>query len=505
MGPLGDNAVQSEATEVDILIVGLGPVGATLAALLGCRGIRVLAIESQKEVYPLPRAAHVDHEIMRIFQSIGLIDAIKPHIRMAPDYEFRTASGATIVRFERQGMIGASGWPVGFNVYQPGIERALWDLLSSLETVETARETRFKRVLANGSQGVTVEIEGNSGRREVSARLLIGCDGASSAVREDSAISLKDFYFDEPWLVLDARIADESGFPTLNLQFCDPMRPTSFVHMGPGRLRWEFMLKPDEDPEQMKDPKRVDGLLAPWRQMGAIEVERCAVYRFHGLIAEQWRNESVLLAGDAAHQMPPFLGQGLCSGLRDAANLAWKIGEVLSGSSPALLDTYQTERAPHVQFVVEKAIEMGRLVCTLDPQEAAERDAAMLASPRIGKPIAFPPLSDGLLLEGTPGAGEIFPQTINAEKHDFLDDRLGNRAWLIVGNGPAAPASEAIRSVSLESDLPIELAAPLSEWLLDRRAPAVLVRPDRYVFGTGDAETLLAAYSAMQAQPEKII
>jgi 3-(3-hydroxy-phenyl)propionate hydroxylase len=314
-------------------------------------------------------------------------------------------------------------------------------------------------------------------------------------VRESLGIRLDDYGFDEPWLVLDARTSDESGFPKSNLQLCDPLRPTTFIHMGPGRLRWEFMLKPDEDPEQMLQVASLQTLLEPWQAMGAIEVERSAIYRFHGLVAKQWRDRRVFLAGDAAHQMPPFMGQGMCAGLRDAANLAWKLEHVLrSGSHQALFDSYQSERDPHVRYVIQRAIEMGRVVCTLDPEAAARRDAEMLAAPRIGAPAPLPGLRNGWLFAGTPSAGEMFPQPFDPEGGSRLDDRLGPGAWLLRRGGSALDSGEQLVEVNLESDLPEPLAAPLRAWLDTAGQSAVLVRPDRYVFGTGEPAELLQAY-----------
>lgn len=468
----------------DVLVIGLGPVGATLAALVGQTGRSVIAIDPQRDVYPLPRAAHFDHEIMRLFQAIGIVDAIAPHIRVAPDYEFRTADGKTLMRIVRDGVIGASGWPVGFNFYQPGIERALRARLAEMPTVRTLVGAKFVGFGTERDATAMVSVASEEfGERRIEARIVIGCDGAWSPVREACGIGLDDYGFDEPWLVLDALVDDEAVFPAMNLQVCDPERPTTFVHMGPGRLRWEFMLKPGEDPDAMRHPASLDALLASWRAAGAILVERTAVYRFHGLVAHRWRHGRVLLAGDAAHQMPPFMGQGLCSGLRDAANLAWKIDEVLTSGVFDLLDSYQAERDAQVRYVIERAIEMGRVVCTLDPLRAAARDADMSASPKIGVPIPFPAIR-GVTLDGSAAAGTIFPQPV-VDGEGRLDDMLGPGAWLIHRAGPAPCDSAAFRVIDAVRDLPLGTAQTVSAWLADLGVDAVLVRPDRYVFGTG--------------------
>lgn len=486
--------MQPYDVECDVLVVGLGPVGAVLTALLGHSGRSVLAVEPQSEVYPLPRAAHIDHEIMRLFQSLGILDDIAPYVRVAPDYEFRTADGQTLMRLERDGVIGASGWPTGFNFYQPGIERAVRARIAAMPGVSVEIGWKFSAFERRDADHVTTIItDANGVARRVRARFVVGCDGAWSPVREACGIRLDDYGFDEPWLVLDALVTDESCFPPMNLQLCDPERPTTFVHMGPGRLRWEFMLKPGEAAEAMRQPAQIDTLLASWRARGAITVERTAVYRFHGLVAIEWRQGRVLLAGDSAHQMPPFLGQGLCSGLRDAANLAWKLDASLASGDLAILDSYQAERDAHVRHVIERAIEMGRVVCTLDPQRAAARDREMLARPRIGTPEPFPAIR-GLTLDADPVAGTIFPQP--AEDEARLDDFLGAGAWLI-GEGVAdIPAARTLRLIDPKTDLPRRAGRFVRGWLADRGADAVLVRPDRYVYGIGNAADLAAQWLA---------
>jgi 3-(3-hydroxy-phenyl)propionate hydroxylase len=486
--------------DCDVLIAGFGPVGATLAALLGQQGLSVIVIEPERDVYPLPRAAHLDHEIMRIFQGIGVINAMRPHMREAPDYEFRSAGGQTLMRVMRKGVLGASGWPVSFNVYQPGIERAIRAAVADLPDVRVIHGARFTGILQNDAQRVVAPVDEAGAAGSYAARFLVGCDGAWSPVREAFHGGLDDYAFDEPWLVLDALVADEERFPPMNLQVCDPQRPTSFVHMGPGRLRWEFMLKPDEDPAEMKANAAITRLLEPWRRLGPIEVERLAVYRFHGLVARRWRSNRVFIAGDAAHQMPPFMGQGLCSGLRDAANLAWKLAAAVTGrASETLLDTYQDEREPHVRCVIERAIEMGRLVCTLDPQKAAARDAQLLPSPRIASPAPFPPLAAGCLLLGAVAAGEIFPQAVDSERSAYLDDCLGHGACLIYRVDLPVEKTAALAELDVTcidvAHLPPWLSSSVAGWLDEHDVTSVLVRPDRYAFGAGPPDLLLRSYA----------
>jgi 3-(3-hydroxy-phenyl)propionate hydroxylase len=490
--------VVARALSCDVLMVGLGPVGAALTALLGRRGIETLAIDRETEVYPLPRAVHFDHEIMRIFQGLGVAEEIGRHTRDLPAYEFRAADGGLLMRLDPQAETG-SGWGSGYMFHQPGLETALRGAVATAPTAQTSLGWRFDS-FTQDADGVTVGVTTPEGPKTIRARYLVGCDGASSPVREAMGGGLFDFQFDEPWLVVDARVLPGARTPEINLQICDPARPTTCVLSGPGRHRWEFMMLPGEAPDAMLNDAVIEGLIAPW-DCGPLEIERKAVYRFHGLAAERWRLGRVLLAGDSAHQMPPFAGQGMCSGLRDAANLAWKLEAILAGrAGESLLDSYQAERDPHVRALIQLAIGMGRVVCTLDRDAAAARDAGMLAARAGGAPPLPParpaPFADGCILAGSLAAGELFPQPTSGSAANRLrmDDLLGPEAWLITRQ-PIAAAPDGVRVV----DLGIEALAPfrdaLDTWLTHRQAEAVLVRPDRYVFGTGAPADLAQAWT----------
>jgi 3-(3-hydroxy-phenyl)propionate hydroxylase len=487
------------AFDCDVLVVGLGPVGAALAALLARRGVSVIAVERDTEIYPLPRAVHFDHEIMRLFQQLGVADEVARHSVALPPYEFRNAAGQLLMSFPPD-YEAPCGWASGYMFHQPTLERALRDILATEKTADVRIGWSFGG-LAPDADGVTVRLSSPEGPAELRARYLVGCDGGSSPVRRAVGVGLFDYGFDEPWLVVDVKVQPGARTPGVNLQLCDPERPTTCVLSGPGRHRWEFMLLPGETAEKVLRDGFVETLIAPW-DCGPVEIERRAVYRFHGLVAERWRVGRVLLTGDAAHQTPPFAGQGMCSGLRDAANLAWKLDAVLAGQAdPALLDTYQPEREPHARSLIELAIGMGRMVCTLDKAAAAARDRDMLARIAAGAPPLPPlrpaPLTVGCVLAGSPGAGEIFPQPTRGQGHRRLrlDDGLGEGPWLISrrpADGAAGIALHHLGDPALAA-----FAGDLRAWLdAHDRAEAVLVRPDRYVFGTGDPATLTAAWAS---------
>ena len=475
----------------DVLIIGGGPTGVTLAALLAKRGISVIVAEKEAEIFPLPRAAHIDHEGMRILQDAGAAEAVMATSRRADRYEFRNVRGKLLMCLDGAESIGPGGWPVANMIHQPSVEAALRASLAA--RAPGALRSRWEMLsFAEDADGVTARFATPEGERAIRTRWLVGADGARSPVRKACGIAFEDLGFEEPWLVVDVLVDDLSRLPAANLQICDPARPTTCVLMGEGRHRWEFMILPGETPEGISTPESVERLLLPWKVAGAVRIERTAVYTFRARIAEQWRKGRVLLAGDAAHQTPPFAGQGMCSGLRDAANLAWKLAAVTKGEAQeALLDTYQPERAPNLRATIDMAIMMGRMVCTTSRLAAWLRDTKFALARMLGKlpdgPPAYPPLDKGAILAGSPGAGSYFPQLIGADGAR-LDDVLGPGAWLVrradLGEGRLAP-----------------FAAGLSDWLDRHGAGAVLVRPDRYVFASGQPEVLASGWQAAMASP----
>ena len=473
------------ALDCDVLITGGGPTGVTLAVLLARRGVSVIVAEKEGDIYPLPRAAHIDHEGMRILQEAGVAEAVMQTARRANRYDFLNAKGEVLLRFEGAGQTGPGGWPVANMIHQPSVETELRGALAAQPAAQLHSLWELKRFTDDG-EGVTATLATPEGERTIRARYLVAADGARSPVREASGITFDDLNFEEPWLVVDVLVDDYSKLPTENLQICDPERPTTCVLMGEGRHRWEFMIKPGETSEQVSEDAFVERLMEPWNVKGAVRLERKAVYTFRARIAAQWRKGRVLLAGDAAHQTPPFAGQGMCSGLRDAANLAWKLAAVTKGGADAaLLDTYQPEREPNLRATIDMAIMMGKTVCITSRWQAWLRDMKFKLARRFGllpeAPPAYPPISAGRILSGTAGAGSYFPQFI-ASDGTMLDDVIGLGHCLIA-----------------RSDLSCAQLAPFARelrgWLERHDAEAVLIRPDRHVFGTGHASELQAAWA----------
>ncbi|MBK9180225.1 MAG: bifunctional 3-(3-hydroxy-phenyl)propionate/3-hydroxycinnamic acid hydroxylase [Acidimicrobiales bacterium] len=500
---------------VDVAVVGVGPVGATALNLLGQAGLHAEGFELGTDVFTLPRAAHFDAEVMRVFQGLGLADAVRPATTEVVGMHFVDADGRTLLAFDAPDQPGPHGWPAGFMFYQPDLERAL---RAGIERYPSVGLHLGHEVVALDQHADRVDLSvrdrAGGAERTVGARWVLGCDGARSSVRRGAGIGLDDLAFDQPWLVVDVVLRREGvDLPAVVEQRCDPARPATFVPSAGAHRRWEFMLMPGETAEEMERPETIRALLEPWLDPDGVEIIRSAVYTFHALVAERWRDRRALLVGDAAHQTPPFLGQGMCAGIRDAANLVWKLRLVRDGvADDSILDTYQTEREPHVRRLVGLAVELGQILQTTDPALAAARDEQLLARREAagsgGEALLppLPPLGDGLLQAGGRdeplAVGTPLPQPrVRTAGGGVvrLDDILGLGFAVLCGPGVVPPGDVAdaaswseLGAVVLGVVPPGDAAAGsagvvedldgwVHPWLTGDRV--VLVRPDRYVFG----------------------
>ena len=434
-------------THYDAVIAGCGPVGAALANLLAAQGLTVCIAEKHKAVYDKPRAITFDWEGMRVLQFCGVAEEFSKGIRPHPGTDFRGLDGQVIKLFDPLPPPWDLGWPPTFTFVQPEMERLLREALVRRETVTLLLGHSVEGFRDEGDR-VCVDIVDldTGGTRTVTGDFLIGCDGANSGVRQALGLPLEDLGFDENWLVVDALQQRETAIPAKGTQFCWPWRPATFIP-GPGKLRrWELKIMPGETPADFDDPARVRAVLADHVDTGAVEIWRSATYRFAARVGTEWRKGRVLLAGDAIHQTPPFLGQGLGSGIRDAANLAWKLVHIRRcGFNEALLDSYRDERRPHVVAVVEAAKEFGRIVGELDMDCARARDAELAAELASGRMETrrqkfVPDLETGIL-DFEPGvpredqiAGKLMPQpeVYAPDGSKRLLDDLVPMEWLYV-------------------------------------------------------------------------
>lgn len=481
----------------DVVIVGAGPTGTVLAILLGRLGHSVVVVERQATPYPLPRAVAVDSEIARVLQACGIGPGLRANSEPAETYEWRSATGATLLKFVGKGD-GPSGWPQTLMVNQPLLEQMLAERLRELPNVTVLRGCDVVG-LEEFPGGIRVAYRGHDDG-VLEATYVVGCDGANSSVRLMLDLPFEDLGFFYDWLVVDVIPHEHRVYDPINLQICDPRRPTTLVSGGPGRRRWEFMRLPHEDPSLLSGADSAWRLLEPWDiRPDNATLERSANYTFRARWAARWRDGRALLAGDAAHQMPPFAGQGMCSGIRDAANLAWKLDLVLRGhAGDALLDAYERERMANVKAVINFSIELGKVICIPDEEAAAARDASMIAALRDGRPAATPPvpgIEDGIVDTASPLAGTVFIQAaVDDGTVQLFDEALGTGFRLlaatevthlvdpalldwfasiggvVVGFGPGSGVRDA--------------DGRYGRWFARNGVTAVIQRPDFYVYGT---------------------
>jgi 3-(3-hydroxy-phenyl)propionate hydroxylase len=504
------------STDAEVIIVGGGPTGLAAANDLGQRGIRVLLVEQDPGVAELPRAVSVDDEAMRYLQALGLREAAGRVVLPGTGTKYYGARGQ-LLAYGRGPERPRYGHPVKNPMDHSEFQQMLLDGAHRFANVETRHETRLVS-FEQSAAGVVALLEAGGVIEEVGCRYLIGADGGRSVVR--TAIGqepMSGSAFEERWLVLDT-VGDHQD-ERYAMHHGDPARPRVVIVGRDGRCRYEFLLHDDERPEGAELLDLATRLVAPYRTLDQADVVRCTIYKFYALVAEQFSDRRVFLAGDAAHMMPPFAGQGLNSGLRDASNLCWKLAAVLNGQAGAgLLDTYTTERRPHVRAVVRLSVRMGAVMMTRSRVRAWVRDVAFAFGrhlpvvSRFFREMRFKPPATydaGLLIganvPGAPvGSMLVQPRVIDADGRSVpLDDVMG-AGFALLGIGVPPHTLDELASevwarigaervhIALDDHLPARSArcaavadadGLLAEQLARLRGRIVLVRPDRFVVG----------------------
>jgi 3-(3-hydroxy-phenyl)propionate hydroxylase len=507
--------------DFDVVVCGYGPCGQAAASLLAGFGHRVLAIDKHPALYGMPRLCTINGEPIRIIARAGDIDRALAESSPVDVFEFRAGDGEMLTELDWSGP-HPSGYGMRTSMYQPNIEDAMHEA-----AVARGAEVRMGWAavdVASGPEGAEIaiaprtdgEVDADAVER-IGARFVIGADGANSFVREHLGLDREDFGYREAFLSIDVNRKPALGDRFRNVAArCDPGRTVASIPMGESRIRFEFIVNPDDDHSHLL--QREIGYTMLEEEYGItgeeVEIYRQVVFPFEGKIANRWRDGNVLLLGDAAHLMPPFLGEGAGSGMRDALNLAWKLDLVLRGvAGDGLLDTYQVERRPHVKVHVQGSIALAELACERDPAKAAERNENYRTG-NMPPPPEEPTLEAGILQAGADGSieapvGHFSPQgEVELDgRRGLLDDVIG-LGFTLLGRDrdPAAELdprrAEMLTAIGARSfavtreprpGALVDLDGTLTDFIAAAGGDAVLIRPDFYVFGVATDATSLTA------------
>jgi 2-polyprenyl-6-methoxyphenol hydroxylase-like FAD-dependent oxidoreductase len=513
--------------DYDVVVVGAGSIGQLTALMLANKGHRVAVLDKQPAPYPLPRAVGISGEGMRLLQIAGLSNVMDEVIERIPPEAghgvWLAADGTEIFRHPIPNSDEGAGWPGFAGFSQPDLERILEDRLAGHPGVDLRRGQLVTSVSQDADRALVTARASNTqlpsaasaGTETLTARLVLGCDGANSVVREFMDTSVEDLGFSFDWLVVDVQSNDGRVWDPPFAQIVDPARPATAVCGGaPGRRRFEFMRLPGEPIEELNRADTAWKLLARWNlDADNSTLLRHAVYAFCGQWATSWHHGRLILAGDAAHLMPPFLAQGFNSGVRDVAALAWRADLVLSNRAPLdIFASYTSERLPHVRQIIEEAVQIGRMLCITDPGEAAERDQLMLAArdhPEIVPPPPTWRLGPGLGAHDDPGAGVLGIQAI--VEHDgrtgLFDDVFGGGRFVMLSRAGdprgvlgefAAHAWGLLGGVTAtfgSGGDTTDVGQAYARWFTELDADLIVLRPDFNVLATArqiqDADRLI--------------
>jgi 3-(3-hydroxy-phenyl)propionate hydroxylase len=521
-------------THVPVVIVGAGPTGASAAILLAQRGVECLLLDRWRDVYPLPRAVHFDDEVFRIFAQLGIAEQVRAISRPNPGMQLVDTRLRVLAELTRDPSGQVQGHPQSNMFDQPELERLLRARLAELPQVQFRGDVEVVAIeqVPGGPGPVRVRYRdlASGAEEEVWADAVLGCDGANSITRTAIGATMEDLGFTQQWLIVDVHSPEPLEVYDGAQQVCDHDRAATFMRVTDGRYRWEFRLRADEQPDDL-DEQRVLNLIRPW--LGGVDPDKLTVlrrawYTFRGVVADRWQLGRVFLLGDAAHLTPPFIGQGMCAGIRDAANLTWKLALVLDGrADDRLLETYQAERRPYARRVVQMAIAVGWLMTGGGPRTSSIRRAALRFVTRLpgveerALTAAWPAFRSGpLTADADRLAGRLCPQPrIRTQRGEvLLDEALGD-GFAVIARAPHAaeafdPPTRAFfaglgtQVLSLHADPATDVDGALTALLDGAGADALLLRPDRVVAASADHTDLRSwrrlLESAGISPPEKL-
>ena len=485
--------------EFDVTVIGLGPTGTLTSLLLDDSSINVLGIDKEKEPYNLPRAVTMDDEGLRIMQrlnleSIYLDNGTRLEGAYFLDDKLNKISGMDLER----NFLTQNGWMPTLLFHQPYTDELLRKQLMDSNCF-IKLQTELIDIIPKDNYYVikTLDIAKNK-EESYTTQYVLGSDGASSKVRKIMQIDHENLDYDKNWLVVDVELKNENTLPKYAAQICDPKRICTYIPAHLPFRRWEFVLLDHETKEDVLEQKKIQELISPWLKAEDYKIIRSTVYRFHSLLAKSFKKDNCFIMGDAAHQNPPFMGQGMMSGYRDALNLSWKLNGIFKKYfSKSILRSYETERKPHSRFVVEGSAAIGKLMSAY--AEGVEKGDISSTPKELVKKgygsFSIPPLKEGILYNGSSSkntmAGYIFPQPLlmeGLECKERLDDLLGNNFCVVSKKKIKLTKSEEkfyrkinARFCLMEKDL-LESNSAINS--LMNESDTYILRPDRHIFGS---------------------
>jgi len=463
--------------EFDVTIIGFGPTGATLANLIALNGFSVLILEREKNYYNLPRAVHFDDEIMRVFQTIGITKDFLKYTIINKGTKFVNSKGEMVLDWPRPRIITENGWYPSYRFHQPDLERQLRKKLKKYNKVQIKYNSEVYKI-KNYNDYVKVAFNNKKSNSfdEVKSKYVVGCDGANSITIKEINTKMNNLGFTQKWAVIDLILKkNKKNLPDRTIQYSNPKQPATYCRNVGKRRRWEFAIKKNQNEKKILSDKYIWNFLKPWLIKKDAFIERKTIYTFKSAIAKKWIKGRIFIAGDAAHLMPPFMGQGMCAGIRDASNLAWKIAKCLKNKhDEKFLRSYQSERITNVKEYVETTMRMGEFVNAAESIEITDNISSGSDGTKSMQSIK-PALGKGLGNNNDVNRGKIFPQ-LKLKNGKKLDEMFSCSPILITSielKNKKKPSK--IKTIN-ENE-----ALGLSALLTKYKSKAIIVRPDRFI------------------------
>ena len=470
----------------DVAICGYGPVGSVCSILLAQYGHNVLVIDKNNGPSPTARAINTDGEQLRVFDKFDIGNKIVKNSNQIEKVHFSNSNLEPIQSLNQPLGESIMGWPSQVLFYQPELESFIREKVNdykNIDVIESCKLIDFE----NFSESVNIKCTKNNEIYTFNSKFLLGCDGASSFIRKSLDIKLDDFGYNQKWLVCDAHLTKDINLKNELVQVCNPKRPCTFLHGRRGHLRFEFKVMPDDDLKDLENKNYIWNLLSPWINKKNAKLERAVVYDFHACIANEWNIKNVFIAGDSAHQMPPFMGAGMGTGIRDVANLSWKINLVLKNiAKPEIFKTYKKERYSHAKWTIAQTVSIGEII---EGFCAAEEGKKFIPEKK-GYDVKFPHIPSGIFTNPNDKiTGYPVPQPIlyiNNKKIKL--DKLIKSKFVIISNiksfDVTNKAKRIIKSLNIDFIYVGKNDDPENRLInIFKLYDFIVVRPDLYVYG----------------------